>query len=137
MIASVGVAVTFPLAFVAGRTHLLPWIALGALALQVPLAWAAAEAFELDGLALALTFTTLIVLGALLRELDALRPVARGLAIAAAAVGGLTLLAFVPPTLVLGAAAAAAVGLLAYVVILALLRPRPLTLSWRYLRSLR
>src|SRR5262249_49731962 len=38
MIAAIGVGVTFPLAFVAGRTRRLPWIAGGALALQVLLA---------------------------------------------------------------------------------------------------
>ena len=54
MIAAVGVAVTFPLAFVAGRTRALPWIALAALALQVPLAWLGSEVLELNGLALAL-----------------------------------------------------------------------------------
>ena len=72
-IAAVGVAVTFPLAFVAGRTRALPWIALAALALQVPLAWLGVELLELDGLALSLAVSTLLVLAALLVELDARR----------------------------------------------------------------
>ena len=84
MIAAVGVAVTFPLAFVAGRTRGLPWIALGALALQVPLAWAGAEVLELDGLALALAVSTLLVLAALLVELNALGGTIRRLGAAAA-----------------------------------------------------
>ena len=91
MIAAVGVAVTFPLAFVSGRTRGLPWIALGALALQVPLAWAGSELLELDGLALALAVSTLLVLAALLVELNALGGTIRRLGAAAAFVAALTL----------------------------------------------
>jgi hypothetical protein len=45
-------------------------------------------------------------------------------------------LAFVPPALLLAPATAAAVGLLAYAVLLALVRPRGLLAGWRYLRAL-
>jgi hypothetical protein len=137
MIVSIGVSVTFPLAFVAGRTGRLPWIALGALVLQVPLAWVGVSLLELDGLALALAVSTLAVLATLLAELGALGGAARGLGFAALVVCALALVAFVPPTLVLGALAAAALGLVVYVALVALIRPRPLVTSWRYLRGLR
>ncbi len=136
MIAAVGVAVTFPLAFVSGRTRGLPWIALGALALQVPLAWAGAEVLELDGLAFALAVSTLLVLAALLVELNALGGTIRRLGAAAAFVAALTLIAFVPPALLLGAIASAVVGLALYVILLAALRPQSLRDSWHYLRAL-
>jgi len=137
MIASTGVAVTFPLVFVAGRTRRLPWVAGGAIALQVPLAWLGVTLLDLDGLAIALACSTLAVLVALLAELGALAPASRGLVAAAALVGSLTVASFVPPALVLGALAAAITGLVLYVTLLVLLRPRRLTLSWRYLRALR
>jgi hypothetical protein len=136
MIASIGVSVTFPLAFVAGRTRRLPWIAAGALALQVPLAWVGVSLLDLDGLALALACSTLAVLVALLAELGALAGAVRGLVVAAAVVGGLSLASFVPPPLVLGALASAVIGLVVYVALFALIRPRALMLSWRYLRTL-
>jgi hypothetical protein len=136
IIASIGVAVTFPLAFVAGRTRGLPWIALAALVLQVPLAWAGSSLLDLDGLALSMGLTTLLVLGALLRELGAFGEVARQLGIASFVVAGLTVLAFVPPALVLGSIASAVVGVLVYAALLALLRPRGLVAGWRYLRAL-
>lgn len=137
MIAAIGVAVTFPLAFVTGRTRRLPWIAGGALVLQVPLAWLGVTVLDLDGLALALACSTLAVLVALFAELGVLVPASRGLVAAAALVCVLSVASFVPPALVLGAVAAAFTGLVLYVALLALVRPRPLTLSWRYLRALR
>jgi hypothetical protein len=136
MIAAVGVAVTFPLAFVAGRTRGLPWIALAALALQVPLAWAGGELLELDGLALALAASTLLVLAALLIELRALAGTIRRLGAAAAFVAGLSVVAFLPPALVLAPVAAAVVGVVLYIVLLTLMRPRSLADGWHYLRAL-
>jgi O-antigen/teichoic acid export membrane protein len=136
IIASIGVAVTFPLAFVAGRTRGLPWIGVAALVLQVPLAWAGSSLLDLDGLALSMGLTTLAILGALLRELDAFREIARQLAVAAFVVTGLAVVAFLPPALVLGSIASALVGGVAYAVLLAVLRPRGLVAGWRYLRAL-
>ncbi len=137
MIASVGVNVAFPLAFVAGRTRALPWIGALALALQLPLAWVAGELLELDGLAIALAVTTFLALGVLLRELGALGNAARGLATAAAVVAAITVGAFLPPALVFGSAVAGLVGLGLYAVLVAALRPAGLTASWGYLRALR
>jgi hypothetical protein len=136
MIAAIGVAVTFPLAFVAGRTRRLPWIALGAVALQPPLAWIGVTLLDLDGVALALACSTMAVLVALLGELGVLRAAARGLLAASCVVGGLTLASFAPPALLLGGVAAGLAGLAIYVTLLALVRPRPLRSSWHYLRAL-
>jgi len=136
MIAAVGVAVTFPLAFVAGRTRGLPWIALAALVLQVPLAWAGASWLELDGLALALAITTVLILAALLAELRALADTARELLAASFVVAALTVAAFLPPALVFGPVVSAAVGLALYLVLFAVIRPRGLRASWSYLRAL-
>lgn len=137
IVVSVGVAVAFPLAFVAGRTRRLPWIALAALVLQVPLAWLGVRAFELYGLAAALLVSTLAVLVALLVELEAHEVALRGVALAALTIGAVAAVSFAPPALLVGALAAAAVGLVAYVVLIGLIRPRPLVESWRYLRALR
>ena len=137
MVASVGVNVAFPLAFVADRLRALPWIGAAALVLQVLLAWVASELYGLEGLAIALALTTLLVLAALLRELDALRPGMRGVATAAVVVGALVLVSFVPVALVLGSLAAALAGLVLYVALVALVRPRELRSSWAYLRVLR
>jgi hypothetical protein len=136
MAVSVGVTVAFPLAFVSGRLRALPWIGLGALPVQALLAWIGAEAFGLEGLALALGLSTLVVLVGLLAQLDALELALRGLAAAALILGVVALVAFLPPALVLGPAAASVLGLVVYVLLLALVRPRALTDGWRYLRAL-
>jgi len=136
MVASVGVHVAFPLAFVAERLRPLPWIGAVALVLQALLAWSLAELLELDGLAVALTIATAVVLLALLRELGALSDGVRGIAIAAGAVTVFTAVAFVPAGFVLGSPAAAIVGIVVYGVVVALVRPRGLLASWAYLRAL-
>lgn len=137
MVVSVGVNVAFPLAFVVERLRALPWIGAAALSIQVLLSWVAVEFFELDGLAIALAVSTFLVFAALLRELGALAVTARGLATAAAVVAAITVGAFLPPAVVLGSAAAGAVGLVLYSVLVGVLRPRGLTASWEYLRTLR
>jgi hypothetical protein len=137
IVASVGVNVAFPLLFVVGRLRRLPWIGVLALGLQVPLAWVGAELADLDGLAVALALSTLVVLAGLLYELGAPADAARGLARAAAAVTAITIAAFLPPALVLDSAAAAVVGLVLYGTLVVTLRPRGLRASWSYLRALR
>jgi hypothetical protein len=135
--AAVGVNVTFPLAFVAGRLRALPWIGLAALAVQLPLAWIGVELLDLDGLALSLALSTLVVLAAVLAQLGAARTGLRGVAVAAAVTGALTCAAFLPPALVARGVVAAAVGLVLYAALVAVVRPRGLTASWAYLRALR
>jgi O-antigen/teichoic acid export membrane protein len=136
MVASVGVSVTFPLAFVVGRTRLLPWIALAALAIELPLAWIGSELLDLDGLAASLAVATFVVLVALLHELHVLREALRGVLVAGGIVGAVAAVSFSAGALVPGSLMSAAVGALAYVALLALLRPRGLGMSWRYLRAL-
>jgi hypothetical protein len=135
-VAFVGVSVSFPLAFVVARTRALPWIALAALGLEVPLAWLGSSLFDLDGLAASLAVTTFLILGLLLRELQVFEPAMRGLLLAGSVVGAITTGSFALAAFVPGSTASAAVGLLVYVVALALVRPRGLATSWRYLRAL-
>ena len=137
MVVSVGVNVTFPLAFVADRLHALPWIGAAALVAQVLLAWIGVELLELDGLALSLAVSTLLVLAALLAQLGAVERGLRGLTLAALVIGAFACAAFVPPGLVAGGVASALVGLALYVALVALVRPRRLRDSWSYLRELR
>ena len=138
MAASIGVTITFPLLFVAGRERRLPWLAIAALAVHVVLTWAAVEAFELDGLALALTLSTLVVLAVLLGLLSAqvLAESGRRLALGAAAVGGLALVAFAAPSWLLPDAAAAVFGVAIFGALLVALRDRGLRQAWSYLRTL-
>jgi peptidoglycan biosynthesis protein MviN/MurJ (putative lipid II flippase) len=136
ILASVAISLAFPLAFVTGRTRALPWIGLAALVVQVPLAWLGAELFDLEGLAIALGITTVVACAALLQQLRVLGEVAPGLSAAALTIGGIATAAFVPAALLLGSAAAAALGVAAYVVVLALVRPRGLSDGWHYLRAL-
>jgi hypothetical protein len=136
MAVSVGVTVAFPLAFVVGRTRQLPLIAITALAVQVPLAWAGSEALGLDGLALALGVSTGAVLATLLVSLDALGAVARDLVVASFVVVALVVGSYVVPSLVLGPWLAAIVGLIVYAGAFFVLRPEGLRRSWAYLRAL-
>jgi hypothetical protein len=138
MAASIGVTIAFPMLFVADRERRLPLVALAALALHVPVAWAAVRAFELDGAALSLTVSTLAVLVALLLLLSpqVLAAGGRGLALGAAAVGGAALLAFGAPAAVLPDAAAAALGTAAFAALLAAWPGLGLRQAWGYLRTL-
>jgi hypothetical protein len=135
-VASVGISLTFPLLFVAGAGRRLPLLAALTVVVQIPLALIGQLTLGLDGLALALAVTTSFVLAGLLVDLDAVRPTARGLAIAALTIAAFALVAFVPPSLVLEPLAAAVVGLVLYASVLAVLRPAPLRDAWRYLRAL-
>jgi hypothetical protein len=83
-----------------------------------------------------MTISTSVVLVALLRELGALSDGVRGVAVAAATVAVLTVVAYLPASLALGSLAAAIVGLVAYGVAVALVRPPGLRASWAYLRAL-
>ena len=138
MAASIGVTITFPMLFVAGRERRLPLLAIAALAVDVPLTWAAVDAFELDGAALALTIATLGVLAVLLALLSSrvLAESGRRLALGAAAIGALALVSFAAPALVLPDAAAAVVGVAAFGALLVAVRDRGLQQAWSYLRTL-
>jgi hypothetical protein len=135
MVAAVGVTLAFPLTFVVSRTRRLPVIAVSALVLLLPIAWLGARLAGIDGLALALGLVTMVMLLGLVRELEALEA-ASALAIAASLVAGLAVVAYGPLALVVGSIAAAVGGSAVYLGLLALLRPRGLVSSWRYLRAL-
>ena len=137
-VAAVGFSLAFPLLYVFERSRVLVPVAVGALVLHVPLSLLLREVWGLEGLALALGFTTLAVLAALLLALSrhALVAAARSLVRVAAWVVGLAALTFGVLTLVAGDAVAASAGLLAYALLLGLLRPRGLREAWAYVREL-
>ena len=124
--------------FVAGRDRRLPAVALAALLFHVGVAWAAVEALELDGAAVALSVSTLVVLGALLLLLspEVLVDASRGLAFGVILVGALALAAFGAAAALLPPVAAAAVGVAAFGVLLAAARSLGLRQAWGYLRTL-
>ncbi|MDW8337970.1 MAG: hypothetical protein RMM28_02385 [Thermoleophilia bacterium] len=136
MVASVGLNVTFPLAFVVGRTSPLPAIGVALLAGQVGLAFLGSALLGLDGLALALALSTAVALGLLLRLLGALRAAVPGILLASGSVAALAGLAFAPASFLLGSTAAGIVGLALYALLVAATRPRGLRTSWSYLRAL-
>jgi O-antigen/teichoic acid export membrane protein len=138
MAVSIGVTITFPMLFVAGRERRLPLLALAVLLLHVPVAWIAVGAFELEGAALALTVSTLAVLVALLLLLSprVLAASGRGLAFGAAAVGAIALVAFGLPAALLPDAVAAFAGVGIFGALLVAVRDLGLRQAWGYLRTL-
>jgi hypothetical protein len=138
MVASVGVSVTFPLLFVAGRERLLPLVALGALAVHVPLEWALESAWELEGVAIGLALTTLGILAALLGLLgrETLPLALTGLGTLTALAGALAAGAFGLAAVVLDGVPAALVGLALYAAALLAWRPPGLRAAWAYVRAL-
>ena len=137
MAASIGVTITFPMLFVAGRERRLPLLAVAVLVLHVAVGWVAVDALDLDGAALALTVSTLVVLVALLALLSprVLEESGGALALGAVLVGGVALFAFGLPAVVLPNAVAALVGVGLFVVLLAV-RDLGLRQAWGYLRTL-
>jgi hypothetical protein len=134
---TVAISVTFPLVFVVGRTARLPLLAVGAVALHVPLAVLGQVTLGLDGLALALALTTAALLAGALALLGATSVAARGLLVAALVVAAFAVAAFAGPAVALGTTvAAAAIGAALYAVLLGALRPAPLVAAWHYLRAL-
>jgi hypothetical protein len=138
MIASIGVSVTLPLLFVAGRRKWLPALAVGALIVDVPIEWAGKLAFGLNGVAVGLAVTTVLVLGALLAILsvETLVRVTAGLSRPTLLMGALAGISFLAAARLLEPVPAAIVGLLLYAALLATLRPRGLRNAWSYMRAL-
>jgi hypothetical protein len=136
MVVTAGLSVTFPLVFIARRERPLVPLAAAILVLHIPLAFAAQVLAGLPGLALALAITTAVALVGMLHALQAAAETSIGLASAA----GLVMLIAVPSFLVAAVALppglAAVGGLAAYAAVLALVRPRGLVDSLRYLRQL-
>lgn len=136
MVVSVGVSVTFPVVFVAGRARWLPLVGLAVVVLHVPLAFAGQAVGGLWGLAAALAVSTAFALAWMLELLDALRTAFGELVLAATTVAGMVLVAYGVPALLLDGVAAAVVGTAGFVLVVAVLRPAGLRSSWAYLREL-
>jgi O-antigen/teichoic acid export membrane protein len=138
MAVSIGVTITFPMIFVAGRERRLAVVAASAILLHVVVAWAAVDAFELAGAALALTVSTALVLVALLLLLspDVLARGLRGLAVGGSLIGGLAVAAFGLADVLLPQAFAAVVGALAFSGLLLAARNFGLGDAWTYVRTL-
>jgi hypothetical protein len=137
-VGAVGFSLAFPLLYVFERSRVLVPVAIGALAVHVPLSLALRELWGLEGLAIALGVSTLGVLAALLLALSrhALLAAAWSLARVAAWVVGLAAVTFGAFALVLSDAVAATAGLGVYALLLAALRPRGLREAWGYVREL-
>ena len=138
MVVTVAFTVAYPLLFVVGRMRGLVLLGVGALLVQVPLAWGFRELWGLDGIALSLGVTTALVLVGVLAELSLrmLQLTLSGVLKAALSLGGLALVTFGGAWLVLGDVAAALVGVAAYVLVLLLVRPPGLRHAWAYVRVL-
>jgi hypothetical protein len=106
------------------------------LAVHVPLAFAGQALAGLEGLALALAFSTGLAFAWMLALLDAARSTLERVGLAIALVGGCALAGFVPAAALLGPAGAAVAGLAIAAAVVALVRPSGLTSAWHYLREL-
>ncbi len=135
-VVTAGVSVAFPLVFVTSAGRRLPRLAVAVLAVHVPLAFAGRAIWGLEGLALALAATTTIILLGLLATLHAAAVTMRGLGVAAGTTSMLAAVAFVPAWLLLPPVGAAVVGVLAYLALVAVVRPPGLRAAWRYLTTL-
>ncbi len=135
-VASVAFSIAFPLVFVRGRARWLPLLALGALCVHVLVEWGGRALFGLAGLAAGLAVTTWLVLAVVLVSLGALVATVRGVLAASLVCGGVALVTFGLPRIVLGPIAAAAVGLVLYTALLLVWRPAGLRTSWTYIRTL-
>lgn len=138
MAASIGVTLAFPMLFVARREGRLPLLAGAALPLHVLLAWALVRWLDLEGLAVALFATTLVVLAGLLALVSprVLASGARGLSLGAAFVALVALAAFGAADALLPPGPAAALGLACFGLLLLALRRLGLREAWGYLRAL-
>jgi hypothetical protein len=138
MIGSAAFSITYPLLFVTHRTRLLLPIAAAILVVDVPVSAAARSWAGLDGVAVALGITTLLLvlalMGALAPRMLLLSLV--GLGRLALIVGAATALAFGGASLVLAAFPAAVVGAAVYGLLLVAVRQFGLAEAWRYVRAL-
>lgn len=136
MVVSVGVSVTFPIVFVAGRAAPLPLIGLTVAALHVPLAFAGQALGGLWGLSAALAVSTAVALAWMLELLSALRAALGELVVAALVVGAMAAASYGPVALLLDGVLGAVVGTALFALVVAAVRPSGLRSSWAYLRAL-
>jgi hypothetical protein len=124
MVASIAVTVAYPLLFVRGRARWLPLLAVGALGAHVLIEWGGRRLGGLGGVAGGMAVTTACVLAVVLADLGALGETARRLVPAAVVIGAIAVVCFGVPALV------------AYSVVLAVVRPSGLRHAWSYLHAL-
>ena len=138
MVVTVAFTVVFPLLFVVERPAVLLPLAPAALLLHVPISLGLREAFGLDGLAVGLAVSTMLVLVVLLAAVSPrmLELAALGLGRVALGVAALAAAAFGLMSLALPGIPAAAAGLLLYAGFLLVARPRGLREAWAYVRVL-
>jgi hypothetical protein len=138
MLVSAGVAVVFPLLFIAGRTRVLPAIAVGSLVVHAPIDRAGRELGQLPGISLALAVTTALVLAAMLASLSRATLAATCRALVGPAAGcALAALPYSLAAIALPRIPAAGAGTAGYLALLALIRPTGLRDAWAYVRALR
>lgn len=138
MVGSAAFSITYPLLFVTYRTRLLLPLAVAVLVADVPISYLARHWFGLNGVAVALGISTLLLVFALMGALAPrmLTLSLYGLARLALIVGAATALAFGGASLVVGAVPAAVLGTFVYLLLLVALRQFGLTDAWHYVRAL-
>ncbi len=140
MVVASALHVTLPLAFVLDRRRALVPIALGGLALGVPLGLGLRELWGSDGIAISLALVTLVMLVAVMADVSPqmVAPALRGLTRLGVTIGAIAVVSFGLPALVLPDVAAAVVGAALYALAtLALaLRFGALRDAWAYVRAL-
>jgi hypothetical protein len=138
MVGSAAFSITYPLLFVTHRTRLLLPIAAAVIVIDVPISIAARAWAGLNGVAVALGISTLLLVFALMY---ALAPRMLGLSVVglgrlAVIVGAATALAFGGASLLLGAVPAAVLGACVYALLLVAVRQFGLSDAWHYVRAL-
>jgi hypothetical protein len=138
MVGFAAFSITYPLLFVTHRTRLLVPIAIAGLLADIPISIAGRAIGGLDGVALALGISTLLLVFALMYALAPrmLYLSVIGLGRLALIVGAATALAFGGASLVLGAVPAAVLGACVYALLLLALRQLGLSDAWHYVRAL-
>jgi peptidoglycan biosynthesis protein MviN/MurJ (putative lipid II flippase) len=138
MVASVAFSIVYPLLFVMHRTRFLLPLAAAALLVDLPISAAARAWGGLEGVALALGISTLLLVLGLMAVLgqDMLRHSVLGLARVSLTVLAAAALAFGGASLLLAAIPAAVLGLVVYAAILVAMRELGLADAWHYVRAL-
>ena len=138
MVAWAAFSITYPLMFVMHRTRLLLPLAVGAVAVDIPLSIAARAWWGLTGVTVALGVTMALLVVAMMASLSPqmLWLSLSGLARMSVLVGAATALAFGGASLLLSAVPAAAAGLALYALILVVLRELGLAEAWQHVRAL-
>lgn len=138
MVAWIGFVVTYPLVFVAARRQYLVPVAVTGFAVMIPLGLLFRAAWGLDGIALAVGLSTLVIALGLMWAVGTrtLAIAVLGLARVALALGAASALAFGALTLAVSPVPAALLGMVVYGLIVVSLRSLGLSDAWTYVRGL-